>query len=88
MRNIPEERIETTLDSLNWKIESVKETIAYRKADLERELDRFNELASPKWIAQYATEMEEAMEELKNLYNQKKWFNFLLGDEGGDENEK
>lgn len=81
MRNIQEERIEITLDSINWKIESVKETIAFKKEELECELNRFNELASPKWVAQYAAEMEEAMKELKSLYNQKKWINFLLGDE-------
>lgn len=88
MRNIPEERIEVTLNSINWKINSLKETIACRKEELECELGRFNEMTSPKWLAQYATDMEEAQKELESLYNQKKWVNFMLGDEGGDENEK
>ena len=88
MRNIPEERIEITLNGINWRIEDLKETIAYRKEELECELSRFNERTSPRWLAQYAADMEEARKELESLYNQKKWFNFLLGDEGGDENEK
>ena len=81
MMNIQEIKVETVQNNLNWKIDSLKETIAYRKEDLERELSQFNEMTSPRWLAQYAKEMEEAQKELESLYNQKKWLEFMLGDE-------
>ena len=81
MTNISKTKIDIVKITIDCNIRNAKETISYRKADIERELERFDEMTSPKWIAQYAEEMKEAQKQLEGFYDQMRMLKFLVEEE-------
>ena len=81
MRNITEKKVETVLDSINWKIEDARNEVEANRERIQNELSNFQEVTSPAAIAVYATKMNAATEKLRDLYEQRRMMDYLLDEE-------
>ncbi len=81
MEKKPKEmKAETIVQSIEWKIEFEEEQLQNAKKKIEREMEHFNEVTSPEWIAQYGKEMLEARNNLRMLHEQKREIEWLVSE--------
>lgn len=75
-----EMKAKTIVQSIEWKIEFETEQLVNAKKKIERELENFNEVTSPEWLAQYSKEMLEARNNLRALYERKREVEWLVSE--------
>lgn len=81
MANMQETKKTMLMHSIEWNISDAKEEVEKAKAAIERELQNFNEVTSPMWIAKYGKEMQEATEKRKMYEEQLKKINWLFAEQ-------
>lgn len=73
-------RIEIVMNNIEWNIQDCKDEVERARKSIEREMENFNEVTSPMWIAQYGRQMEEATNKRKAYEEQKRQITFLIGE--------
>lgn len=69
---------QSILQGIEWKIEFEREQMENAKKRIEREMENFNEVTSPEWIAKYGQEMLEARNNLRALHERKREVEWLI----------
>lgn len=75
-----EMKAKAMIQSIEWKIEFEQEQMEKAKQRIAREMENFNEVTSPEWIAQYSKEMLEARNNLRLLHERKREVEWLVSE--------